>query len=80
MDVVVGLMRSLVHENSRKAMNQDEYNRKYDAYTEKYDELKNAYTEDLNCINRYVTCMCNYLYIDTYARFLKACESMKSAP
>ncbi len=42
MDVIVGLMRSLVRENSRKAMNQDEYNRKYDAYAEKYDELKNA--------------------------------------
>ncbi len=42
MDVIVGLMRSLVRENSRKAMNQDEYNRKYDAYAEKYDELKNV--------------------------------------
>lgn len=42
MDIIVGLMRSLVRENSRKAMNQDEYNRKYDAYAEKYDELKNA--------------------------------------
>ena len=42
MDVIVRLMRSLVRENSRKAMNQDEYNRKYDAYAEKYDELKNA--------------------------------------
>ncbi|MBR2734670.1 MAG: recombinase family protein [Clostridia bacterium] len=42
MDVIVGLMRSLVHQNSRKAINQDEYNRKYDAYNEKYDELKNV--------------------------------------
>ena len=40
-DVVVGLMRRLIYENSRKAINQDEYNNKYNSYTEKYEKLRN---------------------------------------
>ena len=41
-DISVGLMRSLVHQNSRKAINQDEYNRKYDAY---FDEVISEFDE-----------------------------------
>jgi len=33
-------MKSLIYENSRKVMNQDEYNKKYDSYTEKYEKIK----------------------------------------
>ena len=39
-DVVIGLMRRLIYENSRKAINQDEYNKKYTSYTEKYEKLR----------------------------------------
>ena len=39
-DVVIGLMRRLIYENSRKAINQDEYNKKYNSYTEKYEKLR----------------------------------------
>ena len=34
-------MKSLIYENSRKAMNQDKYNQKYNFYTEKYEKIKN---------------------------------------
>ena len=34
-------MKSLIYENSRKAMNQDKYNQKYNSYTEKYEKIKN---------------------------------------
>ena len=34
-------MRRLIYENSRKAINQDEYNKKYNSYTEKYENLRN---------------------------------------
>ena len=40
LDMVVGLMRRLVYENSRKVINQDEYNKEYDSYLKKYEELK----------------------------------------
>lgn len=33
-------MKNLIYENSRKVMNQDEYNKKYDSYTEKYEKIK----------------------------------------
>ena len=33
-------MKSLIYENSRKVMNQDGYNKKYDSYTEKYEKIK----------------------------------------
>lgn len=39
-NTTVGLMRRLVHENSRKVINQDEYNSEYDSYLKKYEELK----------------------------------------
>ena len=39
-EIIVELMRSLIYENSRKVMNQDEYNKKYDSYTEKYEKIK----------------------------------------
>jgi chromosome segregation ATPase len=39
-NTTVGLMRRLVYENSRKVINQDEYNREYDSYLKTYEELK----------------------------------------
>ena len=39
-EIIVKLMKSLIYENSRKVMNQDEYNKKYDSYTEKYEKIK----------------------------------------
>ena len=39
-EIIVELMKSLIYENSRKVMNQDEYNKKYDSYTEKYEKIK----------------------------------------
>ena len=33
-------MKSLIYENSRKVMNQDGYNKKYNSYTEKYEKIK----------------------------------------
>lgn len=41
-EIIVELMKSLIYENSRKVMNQDEYNKKYDFYTEKYEKIKSA--------------------------------------
>lgn len=41
LDVVVGLTRRLIYENSRKAIDQEEYNKKYNSYTEKYKKIKN---------------------------------------
>jgi len=38
--VIVELMKSLIYDNSRKPMNQDEYNKKYNSYTEKYEKIK----------------------------------------
>ena len=35
-------MKNLIYENSRKVMNQDEYNKKYHFYTEKYEKIKSA--------------------------------------
>ena len=40
-ETLVELMKSLIYENSRKAMNQDKYNQKYNSYTEKYEKIKN---------------------------------------
>lgn len=40
-EVVVELMKSLIYENSRKAMDQDKYNQKYDFYNERYEKIKN---------------------------------------
>ena len=39
-EIIVELMKNLIYENSRKVMNQDEYNKKYDSYTEKYEKIK----------------------------------------
>ena len=39
-EFIVELMKNLIYENSRKVMNQDEYNKKYDSYTEKYEKIK----------------------------------------
>ena len=39
-EIIVELMKSLIYENSRKVMNQDGYNKKYDSYTEKYEKIK----------------------------------------
>ena len=39
-EIIVELMKSLIYENSRKVVNQDEYNKKYDSYTEKYEKIK----------------------------------------
>ena len=38
--IVVELMKDLIHENTRKAMNQDKYTERYNAYTEKYEKIK----------------------------------------
>ena len=40
LDTVVVLMRRLVYENSRRVINQDEYNSEYDSHLKKYEELK----------------------------------------
>lgn len=39
-EIIVELMKSLIYENSRKVINQDEYNKKYDSYTEKHEKIK----------------------------------------
>lgn len=39
-EIIVELMKNLIYENSRKAMNQDEYNKKYNSYTEKYEKIE----------------------------------------
>ncbi len=39
-EIIVELMKSLIYENSRKVMNQDGYNKKYNSYTEKYEKIK----------------------------------------
>ena len=39
-EIIVELMENLIYENSRKMMNQDEYNKKYNSYTEKYEKIK----------------------------------------
>ena len=39
-EIIVELMNNLIYENSRKMMNQDEYNKKYNSYTEKYEKIK----------------------------------------
>ena len=39
-EIIVELMKNLIYENSRKMMNQDEYNEKYNSYTEKYEKIK----------------------------------------
>ena len=39
-EIIVELMKNLIYENSRKMMNQDEYNKKYNSYTEKYEKIK----------------------------------------
>ena len=37
---MIELIRNLIYEHSRKVMNQDEYNKKYNSYTEKYEKIK----------------------------------------
>ena len=40
-EIIVELMENLIYKkNSRKMMNQDEYNKKYNSYTEKYEKIK----------------------------------------
>ena len=39
-EVIVELMKSLIYENSRKPMDQDEYNQKYNFYTDRYETTK----------------------------------------
>ena len=33
-------MKNLIYENSRKAIDQDEYNQKYDSYTNQHEKIK----------------------------------------
>ena len=33
-------MKNLIYENSRKAIDQDEYNQKYDSYTNRHKKIK----------------------------------------
>ena len=40
-EALINLMKNLIYENSRKAIDQDEYNKKYDSYTEKHEKIKN---------------------------------------
>lgn len=42
-NTTVGLMRRLVYENSRKVINQDEYNREYDSYLKSTKSSKPSY-------------------------------------
>lgn len=39
-EVIVELMKSLIYENSRKPMDQDKYNQKYNFYTDRYETAK----------------------------------------
>ena len=41
-EALINLMKNLIYENSRKAIDQDKYNQKYDSYTEKHEKIKNA--------------------------------------
>ena len=40
-EAIINLMKNLIYENSRKAIDQDEYNEKYDSYTENHEKIKN---------------------------------------
>ena len=39
-EVIVELIKSLIYKNSRKPMNQYEYNKKYNFYTDRYETIK----------------------------------------
>ena len=39
-EALINLMKNLIYENSRKAIDQDKYNQKYDSYTEKHKKIK----------------------------------------
>ena len=41
-EALINLMKNIIYENSRKAIDQDKYNQKYDSYTEKHEKIKNA--------------------------------------
>lgn len=38
-------MKSLIYDNSRKPMNQDEYNQKYNFYTNRYETINDKLTK-----------------------------------
>ena len=40
-EALINLLKNLIYENSRKAIDQDKYNQKYDSYTEKHEKIKN---------------------------------------
>ena len=44
-EVIAELMKSLIYENSRKPMDQDEYNQKYNFYTDRYETTKDNFTK-----------------------------------
>ena len=44
-EVIVELMKSLIYENSRKPVDQDEYNKKYNFYTDRYETIKDNLTK-----------------------------------
>lgn len=44
-EVIVELMKSLIYDNSRKPMNQEEYNQKYNFYTNRYETTKDKLTK-----------------------------------
>ena len=39
-EALINLMKNLIYENSRKAIDQDEYNQKYDSYTNQHEKIK----------------------------------------
>lgn len=44
-EVIVELMKSLIYENSRRPVDQDEYNKKYNFYTDRYETIKDNLTK-----------------------------------
>ena len=44
-EVVLGLIQKIISENAQTAMDQEEYNRRYDAYSERFDAARKRLAE-----------------------------------
>ena len=44
-EVVLGLIQKIISENAQTAMNQEEYNRRYDAYSERFEAARKRLAE-----------------------------------
>ena len=48
-EVVLGLIQKIISENAQTAMDQEEYNRRYDAYSERFEAArKRLFMENMN--------------------------------